>query len=62
MNPEPPQTRCKSQYPKKALIGTKPVKYINCNLTEALNTSLRLRQVADFCPSSMRKARSNLVN
>ena len=61
MNPEPPQTRCRSECPKKAMIG-KNVKYVKCNLTEVLNSSLRLRPVAEFCPTSMRINKTNLVN
>lgn len=58
-NPEPPQTRCKSECPKKALIGGRAVRYVKCNLKEVMNSTLKSRQVVDFCPSSLRKNRVN---
>ena len=58
INPEPPQTRCNPEYPKKALVSGRQVKYVKCTLNEIVNSPSKTRQVADFCPSSMRKARA----
>ena len=61
INPEPPQTRCNTEFPKKAL--NRAVKYAKCALNEVVNSPTKIRQLADFCPSSMRKVRGQpLVN
>ena len=57
-NPEPPKTRSNFEYPKKALANGRPVKYIKCTLAEILNSPSKQKQVAEFCPNSMRRVRN----
>lgn len=53
-NPEPPKTRCRSDYPKKVVPG-RSIKYVNCSLSEILSSPLKSRQISEFCPTSLRK-------
>lgn len=57
VNPQPPQTRCKSEYPKRALNSSRQVKHVKCNLNEIMTSPSKSRNVADFCPSSLRRAK-----
>ena len=58
-NPEPPQTRCKSECPKRVSLASRPVRYVKCTLTDILALPGKNKKVAEFCPTSMRKVRNN---
>lgn len=53
LDPKPPKTRCKSDYPKRTTDSR--IRYVTCSLSEILNQSIANPQLAKFCPSSLRK-------